>query len=81
MVRKFSDVFSDKLSRLPLESKINFSIKLVPNTVPISFPPYHIVPVEFKKSKVQLQDLVEKIFIRYIRGEHPYCLQRRRMVA
>ena len=36
----------------------------MPSSVPISIPPYRMVPRELKELKTQLQDLVDKGFIR-----------------
>ncbi|XP_073219694.1 uncharacterized protein [Cicer arietinum] len=57
------DVFLEELPRLPPDRVIEFSIDLVPNTHPISIPPYRMVPVELKELKEQLQDLLDKGFI------------------
>ena len=43
--------------------EIDFEIDLLPNTQPISIPPYRISPAELKELKVQLNDLLDKGFI------------------
>ncbi|XP_070014428.1 uncharacterized protein [Nicotiana sylvestris] len=43
---------------------IDFGIDLIPGTQPISIPPYRIAPTELKKLKEQLQELLDKGFIR-----------------
>ena len=64
VVQDFSDVFSDDLPGLPPERDIEFEINLVPDTNPISFSPYRMALAELKELKVQLQELVDKGFIR-----------------
>lgn len=43
---------------------MEFAIELLPGTTPISIPTYRMAPAELKELKVQLQDLVDKGFIR-----------------
>ena len=64
MVREFPDVFPEDLSGLPPDREIEFAIDLLPGTAPISKAPYRMAPTELKELKVQLQDLLEKGFIR-----------------
>ncbi|KAA0056913.1 DNA/RNA polymerases superfamily protein [Cucumis melo var. makuwa] len=49
---------------LPLDREIEFSIDLVPVMAPISQAPYRMAPMELRELKSQLQDLVDKGFIR-----------------
>ncbi|XP_070046784.1 uncharacterized protein [Nicotiana tomentosiformis] len=56
--------FPDELSGLPPEREIEFPIDLLPDTHPISIPPYRKAPIELKELKEQLKDLLEKGFIR-----------------
>ena len=64
IVRDFPDVFPDDLPDLPPEREVEFTIDLVPETVPISKTPYRMAPVELKELKTQLQELLDKGFIR-----------------
>lgn len=64
VVQDFSDVFSDDLHGLPPNREIEFSIDLIPGTAPISQPPYRMAPKELKELKTQLQELVDKGYIR-----------------
>ncbi|KAA0048090.1 hypothetical protein E6C27_scaffold385G001650 [Cucumis melo var. makuwa] len=64
VVRDYPDVFPEKLSGLPPQREIEFAIELEPGTVPISRAPYRMAPVELKELKVQLQELLDKGFIR-----------------
>ncbi|XP_060172210.1 uncharacterized protein LOC132603251 [Lycium barbarum] len=64
VVNEFVDVFPDELPGLPPEREIEFAIDLLPDTQPISIPPYRMAPAELKELKEQLRDLLEKGFIR-----------------
>ncbi|XP_027171902.1 uncharacterized protein LOC113771525 [Coffea eugenioides] len=64
VVREFSDVFSEELKTLPPEREVEFKIDLVPGTASISKTPYRMAPAELKELKIQLQDLLEKGFVR-----------------
>ena len=64
MVREFGDVFPKELPGLPPEREIEFSVELLPGTSPISIAPYRMAPTELKELKAQLQDLLDKGFIR-----------------
>ncbi|EOY08653.1 DNA/RNA polymerases superfamily protein [Theobroma cacao] len=64
IVSEFLDVFPDDLPGLPPDRELEFPIDLLPDTAPISIPPYRMAPAELKELKVQLQDLVDKGFIR-----------------
>ena len=64
VVRDFLDVFPDDLPGLPPEREIDFPIDVVPSTAPISLPPYRMAPAELKELKTQLQELMDRGFIR-----------------
>nr|XP_027068159.1 uncharacterized protein LOC113693729 [Coffea arabica] len=64
VVRKFPDVFPEELSALPPEREVEFKIDLMPGTAPISKIPYQMAPAELKELKLQLQDLLEKGFVK-----------------
>ena len=64
IVRDFVDVFPEDLPGLPFDREIEFAIDLVPGTAPISMAPYRMAPAELKELKLQLQELLEKGFIR-----------------
>ncbi|XP_059627733.1 uncharacterized protein LOC132270571 [Cornus florida] len=63
VVREFTDVFLEELSGLLVDREVDFTIKLVPGTVPIYITPYRMAPTELKELKVQLQDVLDKGFI------------------
>jgi hypothetical protein len=64
VVCEFSDVFPKDLPGLPPERDVEFMIELKPGTTPISRRSYRMPPNELAEIKTQLQDLVEKGFIR-----------------
>ena len=71
VVCEFRDIFPEELPGLPPEREIEFCIDVVPGTDPISMPPYRMAPAELSELKEQLQELLDKGFIRpstYPRG-------------
>ncbi|WVZ84422.1 LOW QUALITY PROTEIN: hypothetical protein U9M48_031459 [Paspalum notatum var. saurae] len=52
------------LPGLPPDRNVEFSIELVPSTAPVSRRPYRMVPDELKELKTQLQEQLDKGFIR-----------------
>lgn len=64
VVKEFVDVFPEELPGLPPEREVEFCIDLIPDTRPISIPPYRMAPAELKELKDQLEDLLDKGFIR-----------------
>ncbi|GJR76093.1 putative reverse transcriptase domain-containing protein [Tanacetum coccineum] len=64
VVQNFPDVFPDELPGLPPEREVEFMIELIPGAQPISKAPYRMTPVELKELKDQLQELLERGFIR-----------------
>ncbi|XP_070004699.1 uncharacterized protein [Nicotiana sylvestris] len=64
VVNKFLEVFPDELPGIPPDREIDFRIDVLPDTQPISIPPYRMAPAELRELKEQLKDLLEKGFIR-----------------
>ncbi|KAL0534190.1 hypothetical protein IC582_028475 [Cucumis melo] len=64
VVRDYPNVFPEELPGLPPHREVEFAIELEPGTVPISRAPYRMAPAELKELKVQLQELLDKGFIR-----------------
>ncbi|KAL5569387.1 hypothetical protein UlMin_025962 [Ulmus minor] len=64
VVNEFVSVFPEDLPRLPPNREVVFEIEVLPGTAPISKAPYRMAPVELKELQVQLQDLLDKGFIR-----------------
>ena len=63
-VSNFPDVFLEELPGLPPHREIEFAIDVVPGATPASITPYRMAPLELKELKLQLQELLEKGFIR-----------------
>ena len=63
-VSDFPDMFTEQLPGLPPSREIEFAIDVVPGSIPTSVTPYGMSPVELKELKLQLQELLEKGFIR-----------------
>ena len=57
-------MFLEDLKELSPLREIEFSIDLMPSTTPISIPSYYFAPVKLQKLKIQIQDLLDKVFIR-----------------
>jgi hypothetical protein len=64
IVYEYPDIFPDDLPGIPPDRDIEFIIELQPSTAPISKRPYHMPPNELAELKIQLQDLLDKGFIR-----------------
>jgi hypothetical protein len=64
VVCEYPDVFPDDLPGVPPDRDIEFIIELQPGTAPISKRPYRMPPNELTELKIQLQDLLDKGFIR-----------------
>ncbi|XP_027177936.1 uncharacterized protein LOC113777090 [Coffea eugenioides] len=64
VVKDFPDVFPEELESLPPEREITFKIDVIPGVAPISKTPYRMSPAELKELKLQLQDLLDRGFIK-----------------
>ena len=64
VVCEFPEVFLEDLFGIPPKREIDFGIDLLPDTQPISIPPYRMAPAELKELKDNLKDLLDKGFIR-----------------
>ncbi|KAJ4973179.1 hypothetical protein NE237_006353 [Protea cynaroides] len=64
VVREFPDVFPEELPCLPSDRATEFVIDLMPGLAPVSKAPYRMAPTELKELKTQLQELLDKGFIR-----------------
>ena len=64
VVCEYNDIFPNELSGLPLHRDVDFCIELHPGTLPIYMTPYRMAPVELQELKVQIQELLDKGFIR-----------------
>ena len=64
VVCEYVDVFPDELPGLPPHRDVDFGIELHPGITPISMTPHRMASVELQKFRVQLQELLDKGFIR-----------------
>ena len=64
VVCEYVDVFPDELPGLPPHRDVDFDIELHPGISPISMTPHRMAPVELQELRVQLQELLDKGFIR-----------------
>ena len=64
IVREFADVFPDDLPGMPSDRDIELVMELQPGTAPVSKRPYRMPPKELAELKIQLQELLDKGFIR-----------------
>jgi hypothetical protein len=61
---EFPDVFPEDLSVMPLDQDVEFTIELQFGTAPISRRPYKMRLKEIAKLKIQLNELLDKGYIR-----------------
>ncbi|XP_028054434.1 uncharacterized protein LOC114258647 [Camellia sinensis] len=64
VVRDFPDVFLDELPGQLVDREIEFTTDVILGTQPISKTPYRMSTTEMKELKTQLQELLDKGFIR-----------------
>ncbi|XP_052734270.1 uncharacterized protein LOC128196752 [Vigna angularis] len=64
VVNDFLDVFPEEVPGLPPPREVEFSIDLVSGAGPVSIAPYRMAPAELVELKKQIEDLLEKQFIR-----------------
>jgi len=64
IINEYMDVFPDEIPGLPPKRDIDITIDLVPGSVPISKAPYRLNILELKELKAQLQELIDKKYIR-----------------
>jgi hypothetical protein len=64
VVQEFADVFPHELLGMPPDRNVEFVIELQPGTIPISKRPYRMPPKELAELKTQLQELLDKGYIR-----------------
>ncbi|WVZ94173.1 hypothetical protein U9M48_040099 [Paspalum notatum var. saurae] len=61
---EYPDVFPEELPGLPPDRDVEFRIDLVLGTAPVSKRPYRMAPDELKELKTQLQEQLDKGFVR-----------------
>ncbi|MFS7997762.1 putative nucleotidyltransferase, Ribonuclease H [Helianthus anomalus] len=64
VVCDFPDVFPEDLPSLPPPRSVDFRIDLVPGATPVARAPYRLAPSEMQELSSQLQELLDKGFIR-----------------
>ncbi|KAK1424218.1 hypothetical protein QVD17_19539 [Tagetes erecta] len=64
IVRDYPEVFPEELPGLPPHRQVEFQIELVPGASPIARAPYRLAPAELQELSKQLQELLDKGFIR-----------------
>ncbi|KAJ9557171.1 hypothetical protein OSB04_011785 [Centaurea solstitialis] len=64
VVREFPEVFPEELPGLPPQRQVGFHIDLVPRAGPTAKSPYRLTPSEMQELSNQLQELLDKGFIR-----------------
>ncbi|KAF5823288.1 putative nucleotidyltransferase, Ribonuclease H [Helianthus annuus] len=64
VVRDFGDVFPEELPGIPPEREVEFGIELIPGAKPVAKAPYRLAPSELQELMSQIQDLLDKGFIR-----------------
>lgn len=64
VLEEFPDVFPQEIPGLPPPREIDFSIELLPGSAPVSKVPYRMSIPELTELKIQLQELLEKGYIR-----------------
>ena len=64
MVCEYEDIFLDEPPGLPLYRDVDFTIELHLGASPISMTLHRMAPAELQDIKVQLQELLDKGFIR-----------------
>ncbi|GKD69705.1 hypothetical protein Tco_1323795 [Tanacetum coccineum] len=64
VIRDSLEVFPEELPGLPPPRQVELCIDLIPGTARVARAPYHLAPSEMKELSKQLQELLEKDFIR-----------------
>eukprot|EP00253_Pinus_taeda_P012179 PITA_12179 len=64
VIQEFTDVFPEEIPGLPPRRNIDFTIELTPGAAPVSRAPYRMSTPELTELKMQLQELLDKEYIR-----------------
>ena len=64
VVQDFPDVFPEELPGLPPVRQVEFQIDRAPGAAPVARAPYRLAPVELQELSTQLQELLDRGFIR-----------------
>ncbi|GKD44696.1 putative reverse transcriptase domain-containing protein, partial [Tanacetum coccineum] len=64
VVKEFPENFPEDLPGLPPVRQVEFQIDLIPGTTPVARAPYRLAPFEMQELSNQLQELLDRGFIR-----------------
>ncbi|XP_022851452.1 uncharacterized protein LOC111373183 [Olea europaea var. sylvestris] len=64
LVQEYTDVFPDELPSAPIDRQVEFIIDLIPGAALVSKAPYCMAPKELQELKMQLEELLNKGFIK-----------------
>ena len=64
ILQDFLYVFLEEIPGLPPKRDMDFMIELIPSVVPNSKAPYGMNILELNKSKLKLQELIDKNYVR-----------------
>eukprot|EP00253_Pinus_taeda_P011015 PITA_11015 len=64
VIKEFADVFPEEIPGLPPKGDIDFTIELIPGAARVSRTPYRMSVPELTELKMQLQELLDKNYIR-----------------
>eukprot|EP00253_Pinus_taeda_P011579 PITA_11579 len=64
VIKEFADVFPEEIPGLPPKRDIDFTIELIPGAAPVLRTPYRMSVPELTELKMQLQELLDKNYIR-----------------
>nr|GEV50145.1 putative reverse transcriptase domain-containing protein [Tanacetum cinerariifolium] len=64
VVKEFPDIFLEDIPGLPPVRQVEFQINLIPGTTPVGRVPYRLAPSEIQELFNQLQELIDRGFIR-----------------
>nr|GEU60116.1 retrotransposon protein, putative, Ty3-gypsy subclass [Tanacetum cinerariifolium] len=64
VVKEFLDIFPEDLPGLPPVRQVEFHIDLITRTTPVAHAPYRLAPSEMQELSNQLQELIDRGFIR-----------------
>ncbi|KAJ0576069.1 putative nucleotidyltransferase, Ribonuclease H [Helianthus annuus] len=64
VVKEFPEVFPEDFPGVPPQRQVEFRIDLIPSAAPVAKSPYRLAPSEMQELSTQLQELLDKGFIR-----------------
>ena len=64
VVKDFPDVFLEELPGIPPVREVDLFFEILPGTTPTSKAPYRMAPTKLNELKIQLQEILDKGFIR-----------------